>query len=338
MDINDPRYSQFYLVKEMYETVEYIKNFDARPSKELFLDLPGNKPIMLTGEGSSRIFPARNSVYRRLASGEGPQICTESSTDLRGKNLDEFIVIGASNSGKTRELVNLFRNLDDSGHNLKYGLSCNRGTLLEDYAKKTFILETGVETAVAASKSVVAQALFYDALLSEFSITGKIDTVALSSFFRQALDTTIDSDITDIVCKAEMVYFAGHNNGVAEELTLKTNEIIRKKSAFLPGTYLLHGVEEVMSQNDVIIMVDAYPDEYQKIKSIYHDSVGTPVIVISENPSPFHTVMIPKVSEHLESYVKLAAGWNLLVEAGIRLGVNIDKPERARKIGNEANS
>jgi glutamine---fructose-6-phosphate transaminase (isomerizing) len=338
MDINDPRYNKFHLVKEMYETVEYIKNFDTQPSKELFLDLPGKAPIMFTGEGSSRIFPARNSVYRRLASGEGPQIFTESSTDLRGKNLDDFVVIGASNSGKTRELVNLFRYLNDSGHILKYGLSCNRGTLLEDFAKKTFVLDTGVETAVAASKSVVAQALFYDALLAEFNITGNINTSELSAFFLESLNIIINSDITEVICKANMVYFTGNNNGVAEELTLKTNEIIRKKSAFLPGTYLLHGVEEVMSKNDVIIMVDAYPDEYQKIKSIYTDSVGTPVIVISEKPSPFHTVMIPRVSEQFEPYVKLAAGWNLLVESGIRLGVDIDKPQRARKIGNEANS
>ena len=31
----------------------------------------------------------------------------------------------------------------------------------------------------------------------------------------------------------------------------------------------------------------------------------------------------------------MAAGWNVLVETGIRLGVDLDKPERARKVGNE---
>ena len=35
---------------------------------------------------------------------------------------------------------------------------------------------------------------------------------------------------------------------------------------------------------------------------------------------------------------EMAAGWNLLVETGLRLGVNIDKPERARKVGNEFGS
>ncbi|TVQ96896.1 MAG: sugar isomerase, partial [Spirochaetaceae bacterium] len=34
-------------------------------------------------------------------------------------------------------------------------------------------------------------------------------------------------------------------------------------------------------------------------------------------------------------YAQLAAGWNLLVELGLALGVNMDKTERARKVGNE---
>jgi glucosamine--fructose-6-phosphate aminotransferase (isomerizing) len=29
------------------------------------------------------------------------------------------------------------------------------------------------------------------------------------------------------------------------------------------------------------------------------------------------------------------AGWNVLVHVGVALGINLDKPERARKIGNE---
>jgi glucosamine--fructose-6-phosphate aminotransferase (isomerizing) len=30
----------------------------------------------------------------------------------------------------------------------------------------------------------------------------------------------------------------------------------------------------------------------------------------------------------------MAAGWNVLVEAGLALGVDLDKPQRARKVGN----
>ena len=46
-------------------------------------------------------------------------------------------------------------------------------------------------------------------------------------------------------------------DGVAEELTLKTNEITRKRSDFLEGTYAVHGIEEVMAPSDVVFVVDA---------------------------------------------------------------------------------
>jgi glucosamine--fructose-6-phosphate aminotransferase (isomerizing) len=44
--------------------------------------------------------------------------------------------------------------------------------------------------------------------------------------------------------------------------------------------------------------------------------------------------VIPDGGEYAE-YVQLAAGWDILVETGIALGINLDKPQRARKVGNE---
>jgi glutamine---fructose-6-phosphate transaminase (isomerizing) len=335
MNRNDPKYSRFHLVSEMYDSVDYLLNFNPAIVTGL-LDKPAEiLPVMLTGEGSSRIFPAKNAIHRRLALGSGPIVLTESSTDLAGKKLDDFTVIGASNSGRTKELVTLLRELKNAGHRHLYGLSCNRESLLEKYTERTLFVDAGIEKAVAATKSVIAQALIYEALLIHRYNDHSADTRQLSALFEQSLNYQIDSTIIDALCNAEMIYFAGNNNGVAEELTLKTNEIIRKKAAYLPGTYLLHGVEEVITPDDLIIMVDAYPDEYDKIRSIYSSAR---VVVFSDEPTPFHTLPVPGSTEAQQAYIKLAAGWNLLVEAGIKLGIDIDKPEKARKIGNEAAS
>lgn len=333
---NDASYNRYHLVREMYEAAEYIRGFNADILSEFIGESFNNHPLMLTGEGSSRIFPGKNAVHRRLDLLKGPVVMSESSTDLSGKNLDDFVVIGASNSGRTKELINLFRTLTGSGHKNLYGLSCNPDSLLAKFTRKTIFVDAGPEKAVAATKSVVAQALFYDAILINWYNNLSLNTVELSGHFEQALSCEIDDAIIEIVSGADMIYFAGNNNGVAEELTLKTNEIIRKKSSFLPGTYLLHGVEEVVTSRDVIIMVDAYPDEFEKIKSIYSGSIGAAVIVMSPDTTPFHTVTIPSVVPFHESYIKLAAGWNMLVKAGIRLGIDLDTPARARKIGNEA--
>ena len=51
-------------------------------------------------------------------------------------------------------------------------------------------------------------------------------------------------------------------------------------------------------------------------------------------PTRFPTIQIPDAGD-LSGYVQMAAGWNILVETGIKLGIDLDKPERARKVGNE---
>ena len=58
------------------------------------------------------------------------------------------------------------------------------------------------------------------------------------------------------------------------------------------------------------------------------------IIAISTQKTIFPTIIIPDGGEHSE-YVQLAAGWNVLVETGISLGIDLDKPVRARKVGNE---
>ena len=107
----------------------------------------------------------------------------------------------------------------------------------------------------------------------------------------------------------------------------------RKKSDFLEGTYAVHGIEEVMDKNDCLIWIDPYEESFGKFQEVLVEGVGLSVITIATKPTPFPTVQVPP--SELQTYVMMAAGWNLLVEAGIKLGIDLDKPIRARKVGNE---
>ena len=49
---------------------------------------------------------------------------------------------------------------------------------------------------------------------------------------------------------------------------------------------------------------------------------------------PFGTIEAPAAGELAQS-VYLCAGWNLLVEIGMTFEIDLDKSERARKVGNE---
>jgi glucosamine--fructose-6-phosphate aminotransferase (isomerizing) len=151
---------------------------------------------------------------------------------------------------------------------------------------------------------------------------------------QEVLTAKIDKKIIDMVSNAGMIYFAGRDNGVAAELALKTNEITRKKSAFLEGTFALHGIEEVMDRDEVLIWIDPFDFDQEKFMECIVKGAGVNVIAISAKKTLFPTIVIPDGGQYAE-YLQLLAGWNILVETGIALKIDLDHPKRARKVGNE---
>ncbi|MGL4594427.1 MAG: sugar isomerase, partial [Thermoguttaceae bacterium] len=149
----------------------------------------------------------------------------------------------------------------------------------------------------------------------------------------EVLTTEYDKELVQKVAAAPVIYLAGRNNGVAEELALKTNEITRKRSQYLEGTIVVHGIEEVMNPEDVVIVIDPFEQDAEFYRKNLVDNVGMTVIAISSKPTLFPTILIPELKRYNE-YFQLLAGWNILVQTGVSLGINIDKPTRARKIGN----
>ncbi|MDD4645162.1 MAG: SIS domain-containing protein [Bacteroidales bacterium] len=334
MNLNNPKYSKFALVREMLETSEVVRKFDpevATPFAEMALTKKG---LFLTGEGSSRIFPAKRAMYDNLKWGGMIPIFTDGSTQAMEYMLKDLAVFCASNSGQTKEVIRLLMKLQEEKHSALFGLTANEGTKLATLAHKTHVLNCGKEDAVAATKSVVEQGLFYDAMIRQMLGKCMCGFDELPDQIEEALTLEIDPDLVQMVKNADMIYFAGRNNGVVEELTLKTNEITRKKSDFLEGTYAVHGIEEVMDKNEVVIIVEPYASEEAKFMECLVKGVGMKVIALSSRQTSFPTVLIPDAGK-MAPYVELAAGWNLLVDIGLALGIDLDKPVRARKIGNE---
>lgn len=335
MNLKEERYSKYALVQEMMETVGVVKNFNPAQTKEVAEEIKSVGKLFLTGEGSSRIFPAKNAIRKALTSGLDLHIATDGSRQSAQYDLSKFAVFCASNSGKTKEVILLARKLAKIGNEHRFALTANKDTLLEKECKKTFVLNCGWEQAVAATKSVVEQALFYESIL--WNIKGGDNStklLGLSENIETALTMKIDPSIVEAATKASTIYFAGYNDGVAEELTLKTNEITRRKSDYLEGTYAVHGIEEVMQSNDIVFVVDPIEEEIEKFQEVLVKGIGLKVVAIADRETPFTTIKIPDTGE-LNPYVYLCAGWNLLVEIGLALGINLDKPERARKVGNE---
>ena len=335
MNSLDPKYASFGLVRDMLATVDVVAGFAADQAKDTGRAVAHVGRLLLTGEGSSRIFPARNLIANARRLNWPITLHTEAARQAQEYDLSNWAVFAASNSGKTSEVIKLFQDLKSKNHKHLYGLTAGENSKLAELAEKCYVLKCGPEGAVAATKSVIEQALFYQAMLEHacgIPLLGR-RCKTLAEQIRTALTTTIDPKLTDKVANAGTIYFAGRNDGVAEELTLKTNEITRKKSDFLEGTYVVHGIEEVMEKNDVVIWIDPYEDSLGKFHDVLAKGVGLTVITISTRPTIFPSIVVPECD--LQPYVMMAAGWNLLVEVGVKLGINLDKPVRARKVGNE---
>jgi glucosamine--fructose-6-phosphate aminotransferase (isomerizing) len=334
MNTTDQKYNRFALIREMMETPDIVRNFKHDDVQRFAKKVKSKKGLLLTGEGSSRIFPAKRTIYSMHKSGLTFPVVTEGSTQATEYPLSDFAVFAASNSGQTKEVIRLVNTLKKRNHDHIFGLTANKNTKLQELVNDTHILSCGKEDAVAATKSVVEQALFYDALLRAVEGQDMNGLKEAGDKIEQALTAPVDPLIVERIKSADVIYFAGRNNGVAEELALKTNEITRKKSAFLEGTFAVHGIEEVMDKNEVLIWIEPFPEEVDKFNDCLVRGVGMSVVAVSCTNSIFPQMHIPYGGQFCE-YVQLAAGWNLLVEIGIALGIDLDKPVRARKVGNE---
>jgi glucosamine--fructose-6-phosphate aminotransferase (isomerizing) len=350
-----PQYSRFNLAKEMLETPSILSNFHSQGlltwATELAVQWASGRygRILLTGEGSSRIFPGKFGLYQEHKKAQSLPVFTDGSTQAEDYDLSQTLVIGASNSGKTRELIRLFQSLKAAGHQGIFGITATPGSMLTQIAT-THVLGCGEEKAVAATKSVVEQAWIIQLALAVLGL-GTTDkesikhlvesfhsrAVTLSKNLSQALEVSVDKELVNALARANKIYFAGRSTGVAEELALKTNEITRKDSAYLEGTLAVHGIEEVMDAGDALIIVDPFQAEEENFQKYLQQGVGLFVGAISTKQTKFPTLMVPSVDSYGE-FSQLAAGWNLLLEVGLALGVDVDTPARARKVGNEFTS
>jgi len=260
MNLNNRRYTDYALCREMLETPALVSGFPLDRLRRY--SAPAGR-AMLAGEGSSQIFPGAHLRRMALRRGYPRQVLTESAADAADYELSGADVFVASNSGKTRECVRLIRSLRDSAAGAPariFGIAGGAETPVIAESDESYLLTCGPEEAVAATKSVVEQALLYHLYFlmhDELSHAerGLPDLTGLGQQFQSVLEAPVPSELIQGLGGAPVVYFAGRNDGVAAELTLKTNEILRHRSDCLPGTYALHGIEEVIDPRDLLIWI-----------------------------------------------------------------------------------
>jgi len=168
MNLKDSKYNKYFLIREMLETGEIVKHLDIERILSYKKEVK-KETIFFTGEGSSRIFPAKKIIYEARKKGYKENFYTDCATQAIEYKLLDSTVFVASNSGKTKEDLELIQKLKRQNHDNIISIVANAGTPIMNEAHISYLLTCGKENAVAATKSVIEQALFYDLLFRKLN-------------------------------------------------------------------------------------------------------------------------------------------------------------------------
>lgn len=330
---------KFETEKEMEQGIEVLLNFDDTKAKEVANSLKNSSPIYILGMGSSLLFPAKNAKRRAF------KILPERRVEIGYPNnfsVSDFPesanVFLTSNSGRTKEILDVTDNLKERKINI-FAVTQNENSSLAEICNNRYIFYGGsknFEKGVAATKSIIEQALFYDAVIhavanQEFPLgkNGSL-TEKVAGQMKRNFEREIPNKILYPALSAETFYWIDHDTGVGEELALKSCEIAGKIGIYEAGTQILHGRGEVIKSSDLVFVIN--PNSYtDKDKSDFREKLVGARVIALENNSSFENLQA-ETTENYESYSQLPAAWNFLRNVGRGLGRNIDNPKIAQKV------
>jgi glucosamine--fructose-6-phosphate aminotransferase (isomerizing) len=103
MNLEQTHYSAFGLVRDMLATADVIANFDADQATDTAKRIAPVGKLHLTGEGSSRIFPAKHAMMQARRAGWRLALHTDAGRQSQEYDLRDWAVFAASNSGRRRK-------------------------------------------------------------------------------------------------------------------------------------------------------------------------------------------------------------------------------------------
>lgn len=326
--------------REMLETEQVCLNFDFNITKDLAKKI-GNHRIIFAGMGSSLIFPGKHAKNRAMKLGISNRVEAFFASDLfQYEDFSDTYVFLCSNSGKTKEVILLLEHIKSRGAKC-IAITAVADSILAQRSDEKIILTCGFEKGVAATKSVVEQGLVYDSLIYhlannqgknvDFEVL-KNELVKTAEAVKNNINLKIEDSILDKLAVAKNYFIVGLDNGMAEEITLKSYEIARKMALFYPDTHIVHGVEEAIDgECAIIFQPSAFKDYINDFEKFTAKTNCQLVGVDQEDMLPGVKV---EVNETFSNYCLLAAGWGILRNIGNKLNLDIDHPEKASKVGN----
>ncbi len=280
------------------------------PWPELVAALRAGPPVLLVAEGSSRLMPGgfAQVLARRL--GLHGRLAACGGREAQRLDLSQVRVLLASNSGRSREPLAAAAKLKP------LALVGVAGGPMTTLGGPTRVLLPRPEVAIAATASVYAQVL----TVAEAVCTAAGGTVPLDRLRRGA--TAALAPVTQGAAKR--LFWCGGEDGLADELALKTAETTGLPGFACPGTMALHGVEELWMEGDVVLDLGLGAED---AADLARRAAATPAKVQR---------LAALAEDDWAPLDRLCGGWMLLAALAAVVGRDPAVPLRARKVGNPA--
>jgi glucosamine--fructose-6-phosphate aminotransferase (isomerizing) len=312
-----------------------LRSWPAEPWRELVAAIAKTRrpPLLLIGEGSSRLFPAGLACSLARRWGLLGRLDQLGAREADGLELAHWQLVLLSNSGETREVVELAQR--QAAHPARLAVvGTPGGTLTRLVADHRAVLAgAGAEGAVAATVSVVGQAFCLVQALA--AVCGRSAPAGLADAAAELLAAPLPGEVLETLASTMRLFWCGEETGAGAELALKTTEIPGLLGMHLPGTLVLHGLEEIFSVGDTAVLLDPPDADLPAIGR--YVLAGTPAKVITVTSrsagGPGACWTIPDLGDWTP-FLHLIAGWRLLIARAEQLGRDPDRPRRARKVGN----
>ena len=332
----------FQTEKEMLESAEVFKAFELGETKSLAEKI-GEKRIIFAGMGSSILFPGKNAKSRAFELSIKNKVDAFFASELlEYKKFPDTFFILLSNSGMTKETILLLKHLKKTKTKFA-AVTAVADSVLAKKSKNKVILGCGFESGVAATKSIMEQALILDSLMFNIAKNqgGKVSFSKVRKSLADAsrkilfnINLQLPEFMLEALSKADSLYFAGTNKGFADEIVLKTHEIAGKRAYFYPATHIVHGIEESIKANPIILFEPSKFKPFIQDFKKFSGRTGCSLLGIdAKDNSSIDTIKI-KSNEFFNNYCLLAGSWGILRNIANELKINMDRPKKAVKVGN----
>lgn len=321
------------LEQEMQEGISYLDGLQAEPILDFLKQI--KPPVLISAMGSSFYMPSGRgqAVINELKTHPDARfILASEGYNINPKNFNSLVLM--SNSGKTREVLALAKRFPKEK---VFAVTSSKSSPLGQVAGNTYVLQSGKEKAVAATKSIVEQSVFAECLVrylagEEILNSGQFKNVA--KVMDQNIKCEIDPKLLVLISGARTIYFTGGSFGIGEEIALKFNELAKKKTKYIPGTQILHGSEEVIEKGDVVFVLfaDRYKPYYDRFKQM-REKTGCYIFTVGNGStlSEFHLDI--GMVDSFKPYCILSYFWNILTKFALMKGFSLDKGEKIVKVG-----